>query len=328
MKIVLDSNIICSDYLMTGSKFQMLFDFAGKTENIIYVPQIAYEEILGKYRRKLTEDFLKIDTQQNHLQRILVDPGLNNTSEDEIEQYIDKYKQHLAEIMALNQIRSIQNSNDYLPEVVHRAVNQIHPFTKHRKEFRDVLIWLAVLDLAEGSDEKEVTIISLNSTDFSDNENQLHPDLQAEASKRGLSINLVSSLGKFLEQHATKIEFITKEWIEANTIQEEITDKIRAYIFEIESDDMVGNLRGHGFDFYGIFDAQIQDLELDCFYVYEMQDGSLRLEAEYCGVCDIEFETYHINNEELSPEFWCNFSYTVKNKEITDTEIVEFSTNL
>ena len=63
--------------------------------------------------------------------------------------------------------------------------------------------------------EKSVAFISNNSNEFaSSDKTDLHPDLKAELAQKNLELKYYLNLDDFIKNHAERVDYITKEWIE------------------------------------------------------------------------------------------------------------------
>ncbi|MFZ2384740.1 MAG: PIN domain-containing protein [Candidatus Omnitrophota bacterium] len=114
--------------------------------------------------------------------------------------------------------------DEYLQEIVKRAIYRVKPCTERGEEFRDVLLWLTVLDIARLAKNDELIFISNNIHQFSDGKNSLHSDLFKETENAKLQIKYYQSLDQFIEAHAVKIDFITKDWL-SSVLDVDIIDK-------------------------------------------------------------------------------------------------------
>jgi hypothetical protein len=65
---------------------------------------------------------------------------------------------------------------------------------------------------------------STNIHQFSDGKNSLHSDLFKETENAKLQIKYYQSLDQFIEAHAVKIDFITKDWL-SSVLDVDIIDK-------------------------------------------------------------------------------------------------------
>lgn len=295
MKIVLDTNILRQDFLLKSRKFEMLRDYLSKTDNEIVLPHVVFEETLSLFRRTLTEKYGKLikamdEYKKAHLDKIEIElPKLK------LEKQLKSFRKNIEKGLGLKKKYIIPLNKEHLPDIVRRATKKSPPFFENKSEFRDALIWLACLDIADSKDEKAVILISANVKEFSGKDGKLHPKLVDEAKNRKVEVHYFSSLDDFLKTKASKIEFITEEWlttkidfkpIEKNTIKNiELYKKIKLSEIAMDSNSAFEEV---------LSVIQCTQFWINDFYVYEMADGSIRVEVTLESELEVEFATHDV----------------------------------
>lgn len=338
MDIVLDSNIFRSDFLMNSMRFQLVFDYLKKTNSEIIVPQIVYQEIIALYERELKERFEKFKRCKENLEGISIGKIKQDfiiDLEEEVERYADFFKDKLK----IRKEDIVPYKDSYLGEIVKRSVDRIKPCSDNGKEFRDVLLWLTVLDIAKSPNSKEAILISNNTHEFSSDGVSLHPVLLDEAKQAGLSIKYFKSLDQFIEAHAVKIEFITREWLKSELSIEKVDKLILRKLEKYDEERLLEwaedreDARTTGY-----FNPITPNVDIDDFYIYEKTDGSYYVEIAYCGEVEIEFEFEYEEDYDdeifryrtqtktkcLYKEISVTFGIEIKDKKISDYEIIDW----
>lgn len=199
--VVIDSNIICADFQMTGSSFRVFFDGLKRNEIELYVPEIVIDEVKSKYTEELQKCKSKTEQIALDIKRLTGKPISFSTISDFIQKAIDEYSRMLE--------RQFTNVGAFIidyPKVSHktlvqRALSRRKPFTKAGDGYRDALIWETVVEIARiGRDP--LVFITKNHKDFGDDNSRLHPDLIGDLQERGLrpeSVVLYESLEKFVD---------------------------------------------------------------------------------------------------------------------------------
>lgn len=334
MDVVLDTNIVRQDFLMNSSHFRVLFDYLEKTNSSVVVPQIVYQELASVYRRELRRFLDQYGKAEASLQRLLVETRFDKpklTVEDELDKYLAFVKKKLG----LTDKKIVPYKDHYLPEVVRRATGRIKPCSDKGEEFRDALLWLTILDIARQRTDKMLAFISGNTREFASEEGTLHPCLVEEAEGEGLKILYFRSISDFVKEHATRIDYITKEWL----LSASIVDSVSKHVLKAFEDWGQAQLtrwaerRGKQTSGYAV--PCSVSLEIEDFYVYEMTDGSVFVQAQCVGELEVEFE---VEFDEDEPEDWgrgtaTRYYYpeveviagiTVAKREIQDVEIVDW----
>lgn len=343
MDIILDSNIFRSDLFFKSNDFDVLNDYLKRTDSRFVLLQIVLEEIKGLYRRLLDEEINNYNKSRKSLNQNLnrnFVSEINIDIEDEVKNYIELVFKKLNS----NYEKVIPYKNEYLPEIVNRAINRLKPFKDEDKGFRDSIIWLSSLDYCQKSHEKQIIFISNNPTDFGDIQNQsnLHQHLKKECEDLGIKINYFRTIRDFIEQHSKKIDFITHDWIANNVSEDWISDVICEALNNSNSrritywyESKTGN---ESTEHYQALRAMPYDE--DDIFIYEMVDGSLVINYTMQAEIETEFEFYKydrfgfdehdsgeytsVNSDTkyMNGEFYISLIY--KNNEICEIEVTDF----
>ena len=92
MKIVLDTNIIFSDFHLKGAKINGLCESVKSTGDSVYIPAIVVDESINKYREKLQECKSKIDKSISDFKRLTgKDIGGSSISDEFIAKEANEY---------------------------------------------------------------------------------------------------------------------------------------------------------------------------------------------------------------------------------------------
>jgi hypothetical protein len=187
MNVVLDSNIYCSDFFMGSKRFEILFDYLKKTNSKLIVPQIVYQEIAAVYERELLSKMNKFNKSFDDFGRMLVDKPAEKINVD-VKEQSKKYLIYFLNKLNIKEEGIIPYKDEYLKDIIKRALLRERPCTEKGEEFRDVLIWLTVLDSARASNGKELIFISNNFHQFASKDKALFPTLKKEAENAQVGI--------------------------------------------------------------------------------------------------------------------------------------------
>ena len=279
MNIVLDTNIIRKDLRFKSGNYKILIDYLDKTDSTFIIPRIVIDEAIGIYERNLLEKQKNVNSAISRLNKsIEVNDEINNIELD-ISSEVDEYNKILTAKLKLNRHTVLEYKNELLPEIVKRCINRIKPAKEDGKQFRDVLLWLSIVEYMKTSTSEEITFISENHRDFGIQANIIHPELEKEIRTIGKSIHYYSGYEAFIKEVATPIEFVSKEWLEAQLdlelIQRHITESIIA-----ESDTIVGSIENK---------LNVDD---------ELDEPSIE-STEYYNLIDLEFSVYKLTEGDI-----------------------------
>lgn len=201
-------------------------DFVEKTESVIYIPRIVWQEVEKNYRQDL-------ETRQNqyvqtckHMAAVLINMPEFKVLKIDIDSEVASYMEWLRKKLKIREdYQFIEHKPDYLERVAARALVKRRPFNdKNQQEFKDTLIWENVLDVisgAAGKEHDEVVFISSDGNAFGvvpsgGGKKVLHSDLAAEAEEarqkgKTQGFYYYTSLEDFVSAHSLPIQGITEE---------------------------------------------------------------------------------------------------------------------
>lgn len=336
MDIILDTNIFRNDFFFKSNDFEVLKDYLKKTDSDFILPEIILEEINGVYRKVLEERIQNFNKAGRELSAIL-----NKKNEDldiDIDNQVVVYVDFVQKNLNIKKNKIVPYNNDYLPELVRRAIARQKPFKDEDKGFRDSIIWLTILDYCKKCKEKQVIFISNNSTDFGDVNivNALHSQLITEMNELGVRVNYFNTTKNFIEAHSKKIDFINKDWIVSKIDEDWLSEEICEFIDQDHHfiiswyEDKLGRESTNHYTAVRTFIIDYQD-----YFIYEMVDDSLVINISINTENEIEFE--HYSYDSLSDSYYRNTDHETryfqtflnvelvfKNKEITEIEVTDF----
>jgi hypothetical protein len=284
---------------MRKRMFSLVFDYIEKTRSKIIMPQIIYEELTGVYEREVRDRLQKFKKSKEVLEEALIEVSVTDHDID-VEGEVNKYLGFVKRRLSISDEDIVPYKDEYLKQVVERAVHRIKPCTEKGEEFRDAILWLTTMDIAETLHQKMLIFISNNVKQFAGSDGKLHPDLAKEAEARGLTINYYNSLNQFIKDHATKIDYITKDWLVSAIDPDKVNERVIEYLTEFAEDRLLKWADEKGKMPTGYVNPVIAFMDLDEFFVYEMRDGSLYVQAIYWGEVEVEFEF----EEEVEEDSW------------------------
>jgi len=283
--IVLDTNIIISDLLMRKTGFEILKDYAVRTDSRIVLPRIALEELAAHYRRVVEEMVETHRRQGEKLNRTLLRPATPPVVVD-VDLAVNEYVQHVRTALSLTESSIIDYGEANLRDAISRAVTRRRPCTDNGEEVRDSLLWSSLLDYA-ATVADTVVFISANTKQFA-RDGMLHPALAEELTTRNIHVEYLTSLDEFAKHHAARIAFVTSEWVEVEIGGDYVIDQVRDAMMEVARDVVVSRTRA---EYDDVDDLSVSSafLEVDEFFVYVMGNGEMRLQVQWFGHAEIEY---------------------------------------
>lgn len=310
MDVIIDSNIIRRDLKLNDKNFEIIADYLIKTNSRLIIPSIVIEEVKGLYKRALTERYDEFVNCSKKLKSTIISIQIPDIPKIDIEDESEKYIAYIHNKLGTSDKNIIHYKNEFLPELVKRAIERKKPLDDKGQQFRDGLLWLTLLDYAEKTNEKRIALISDNPKDFSEKgTNNLNHELLNEAKSRNIEVNYFKELSDFAKEHASVIDFITKSWIN-ESIDIKIIETLFSNVLNTNKDSYVLDLiyLDSNEQTTGYFSrTDYMSSSLVDFYVYEKSNGIILLNIEYEVETEYEVE---IQREIEKDSFRYDYKYS------------------
>ena len=184
--IVLDANILISDFWMSGPSFSYLQThlFLGHRP---VIPEVAYLEARNQLKQR-AETLLANrraaggGSQGNTLRLLRLFNYQRQTARVrwDVEKLVIRWERHIKAVLRRFGGMVLPSPSLKLAQLVQRSIARKKPFSQGDRGFRDTIIWLSTLDLA--GPESRVSFVTSNTRDFFDSaSSEPHPEIVAEA---------------------------------------------------------------------------------------------------------------------------------------------------
>jgi PIN domain len=164
--VVLDANVLCEDFLLSGKNFRIFWGEAPRIPARVFIPQVALDETINKYRERLevyASESIKLARNVGLLLRRKVQPYLDASSVPKLaEAYKAQIQTKLTEVGAAV-LPYPEVSHE---EVVRRDLARSRPFRIGGAGYRDTLIWETVISLCHFHQAATVILVTRNERDF------------------------------------------------------------------------------------------------------------------------------------------------------------------
>lgn len=252
MKVILDTNIIFSDFHLKGARIKNLCESVKSTGDTVHIPEVVVDESINKYRKKTRECKLKIDRGISDFKRLTGKDVEDNPISDEFilkesEKYARSFKKQLQELG----IKIIPYPSISHQELVKRDLARKKPFQETGKGYRDALIWESVKSICEKSlslfENPKIIFVNKNHKDFCE-EGLLHPDLKEDLVNNGINedyVRVIEDIDIFIKEYIKPKQKILKniqEELNANKqyngiyLNTEINNRITEFLLHREFD--------------------------------------------------------------------------------------------
>lgn len=241
MLVFLDSSILCTDFYMRSTYFELLKRATGFH---IILAEVVLDEVQNKHREIVLSHIQNLNKDIKNINRLTVSP-LPLIDEE----FVSREEKKYADFIEMFLIESGSTIAEMYPntshkEIVKRALQRKKPFKSDGKDgYRDFLVWQTFLQVTKTYAMENACFITLNKKDFSDikNDKLLHPDLLNDITDSGIEKSRVqywTSLKDFIdsvvlpqldqiEEHDKFAELLLSDEIGfANPLEKMLTEKI------------------------------------------------------------------------------------------------------
>lgn len=192
MFIVLDTNILFSDFHLRGAEIESVCKSIDKIGGKVCIPEVVMRETVNKYKEELTKNRKIIDNGLNGIARVIqqqvpCNPITETYVDEEVAKFETNFRRRVKELhIDVLPVPSISHD-----EVIARDLARRKPFTSEGKGYRDTLIWESILILCKRAkdpiDKPIAVLINKNFKDFCEDDTyKLHPDLKNDLMTKGL----------------------------------------------------------------------------------------------------------------------------------------------
>ncbi|MGO0062615.1 PIN domain-containing protein [Brevibacillus fluminis] len=168
----------------------------------IYISEVVIQEIKRQYQEFISSQIKNATTAFGVFNQFR--GKMDFSYIPNINEAIDTFDNYFKSLEQEGIIHIVPFSNDFLPELIHRSIYRIRPFTETKQEFRDAVIWFSYAKLAEEQNLDGCFFICGNTNDYLDKNGQMHPALIEKSSRFTLIRDIYNLLNEpFMKPYKT-----------------------------------------------------------------------------------------------------------------------------
>lgn len=249
MNFFLDSTVFQKgkDVFLNNRLSQEFLNICRQQNFSIYISSVVINEIRRQFSMFINNQMKNIDSGIGAINTIpnAYKLSVHLPQHEEVMRSFDSYFESL---QAEEIIHIVNYSNDFLPELIHRSIHRIKPFTESKQEFRDAVIWFSYAQLAEAQELENCFFISGNTTDYLDKEGQIHEELLEKSRRFSFFKDVYSLLNAsfmepFKETNALLESLNQEEWDNETILSFLRDDTSKKYVIKRLFDDKDGPLK-------------------------------------------------------------------------------------
>ncbi|AZB11647.1 DUF4935 domain-containing protein [Chryseobacterium sp. G0162] len=228
MNIFIDSNILYQDYFFENKSNKKLLDYCNEGLLNLYMSEIVRLELRRQLQKELENKNKELEKLSKELKRLNIQQEINLIPTDE---HLEKFDNFYKRLNSNENFFIIQYKNEFLPDIVNRAINRKKPFTEEKSELKDALIWKTYSDFVETHNSLECILLTNNTSDFCDKKDKtkIHRELETDTNK----FSVINSSYDFIRKNAAELESPDKRFL---TYMKQV-DINNLFAFEIISEN-------------------------------------------------------------------------------------------
>lgn len=277
MKIFLDSNILFEDYFFENKSQKNILDYAKKGLINLYMSEIVKLELRRQFKKE-------IELKNRELAKIIKNAKRLKIDEDikviDVNSQLEKFDEFYTELESHNEkFEILKYNNEFLPDIVDRAIYRKKPFTEEKTELKDALIWKTYANFVEHESLENCILLTNNTSDFCDKKDKtkIHSELLKDTER----FYVINSAFNFLKDKSKIIE----------SPEYEFSTYIKTIIF---NESFVSDLIKSNFSeqIKEVIDKKIESINpFDIVDLEYWNDGYVTgFEKEILECLDVEFE--------------------------------------
>ncbi|MGX9987227.1 PIN domain-containing protein [Soonwooa purpurea] len=248
MKVVIDSNIIISDFWMESIPSKMLLENSKNSQIDLYIPKVVLDEVCNKYNERIKSNLSNISREVKSFEKLSKQKTAISISKETEDKIFEDYKAYLSKTINENNIKILEYPNTSHEYLAKKAMLKKKPFNENEKGYRDNLIWENIKSLISNEDIEipatpELIFITKNHKDFTEN-NNIHSDLIEDLENQSLnseSFEIIETLSEFKDKFLNYY-FIHSEAFKNKLVKNEFWDfTITPAVFKFLKEKFEGN---------------------------------------------------------------------------------------
>jgi hypothetical protein len=232
MDVILDSNIILSDFKFQGTQFAELFAYLRRSGGKLVLPDLVVWEVKARYSEKLKDSINAARSSWSNLSATQMNeyPAFPRVKiQDEVKTLEEKLLNPSlgVEVLPYSKVDGVD-----VNEIARRGIKRLRPANSNGEELRDVIIWLLIFQYARTTGRPIALISRDQGFRASKEEDTLHPDLQREIDSEKLPIYFYREISAFVRSHSLSHHTVTESWVSQYVGDEKLRTEISNAMLE------------------------------------------------------------------------------------------------
>ncbi|MEY8758956.1 PIN domain-containing protein [Chryseobacterium tongliaoense] len=201
MNIFLDSNILYHDYFFENKSNRKLLEYCKEGLINLYMAEIVKLELRRQFMKEIEEINTEIKRIKKDASRLRIE---NEPAIIPIDAQLKKFDDFYKKLPQNENYQILPYSNDFLPDIINRAVYRKKPFTEEKSELKDALIWKTYYEFVETNVMSNCILLTDNTSDFCSKKDssKIHSELLADTNR----FTVINKSFEFVKLHGPHLE--------------------------------------------------------------------------------------------------------------------------
>jgi hypothetical protein len=147
--VLIDANVVIKDPALTGTASSVLLTYGALGTITVAIPEVALDEAIHDFCEQAKKTHGEIQRHLKTLTRLGLEAEVRMQS---LEDLCAAYEGELKRWLRKNQVKVLDYPTIGHREIARMAIDKRRPFDERGRGYRDMLIWLGVVDLVTTSD--------------------------------------------------------------------------------------------------------------------------------------------------------------------------------
>lgn len=164
INVFIDSNILYEDYFFENKSNNTLLEFCKEGTINIFMSEIVKLELRRQYEKEISEYLRQFNRLNKNSERLKI--NIKSPEFSKIEEYLDIFDSFYNDLNGNDNFHYLNFENEFLGDIVDRAINRKKPFTEQKTELKDAIIWKTYSKFVEDKNLEDCIFLTNNTNDF------------------------------------------------------------------------------------------------------------------------------------------------------------------
>lgn len=215
INVFIDSNILFEDYFFYNKSNKNILEYANQGLITIFMSNVVKMELRQQFKKEIEGANKEINKLASNAVRLKDRNTYNLIDLDKRLLDFDAFYDNLQDSSNFN---ILKYNNEFLDDLVNRAVSRRKPFSETKTELKDAIIWKTYYEYVESLKVERCIFLTNNTSDFcsKNDKSKVHNELLSDTER----FEVVNSSYAFIRSYGNEIESPENKFIAYVTLLE------------------------------------------------------------------------------------------------------------